>query len=320
MKPDRISSLDQFRGFSILTMVLANYTGGVQIIPVILKHAPDIGLTLPDLVAPFFIFAIGLTYGLSFHRRLVCDGAFKTYIQFLTRYLAIIGLGAIMSAGETAAGKNPSGIDWGVLQAIGMAGLITLVVIRIPSIYRWIIGVGILVVDQVILDHFLLDLTIRSPHGGLFGSLNWAAMLILSTTMADLFHIEESGRKVFPWMSLGILAVGIGLGFLLPVSKHRVSSSYVLIALGISSLLFLTFHWFSMHFRWHGWFLVVWGRNPLVLYFLHYLIIGIFFLPGIPAIYQAAPLWLVMTEMAILIGGVSVAAYWLDKCKIYISL
>ena len=75
-----------------------------------------------------------------------------------------------------------------------------------------------------------------------------------------------------------------------------------------------------MHFRWQGWFLIVWGRNPLVLYFLHYLIIGIFFLPGIPAIYQAAPLWLVMTEMAILIGGVSAVAYWLDKCKIYISL
>ena len=128
MQSKRISSIDLFRGFAILAMVPANYMVGVQIIPAWLKHAPDIGLTVIDLIAPFFIFAIGLTYALSFHRRLERDGAFRTYSYFLTRYLAIIGLGAVISAGETAVGQNPSGIDWGVLQAIGMAGLVTLLV------------------------------------------------------------------------------------------------------------------------------------------------------------------------------------------------
>jgi predicted acyltransferase len=320
MKPDRIPSIDQFRGFAILTMALANYMGGASIIPAWLKHAPDVGLTVIDLIAPFFIFVIGLTYGLSFRRRLEREGAFKTYNQFFIRYLAIIGLGAIVSAAETAAGENPSGIDWGVLQAIGMAGLVTLVVIRLPSIYRWLIGAGILVFYQVILDHFLLDLTIRSPHGGLFGSLNWAAMLILGTALADLFHKEDGWKKAFPLASLAILAVGIALAFLLPVSKHRVSSSYVLITFGISALLFLLFHWLTGRFNWKGRLLVAWGRNPLVLYFLHYVIIGIFFLPGIPAIYQSASLWLVLLEMVILIGGISAVAWWLDRRNIVISL
>ncbi|HEX7620526.1 MAG TPA: heparan-alpha-glucosaminide N-acetyltransferase domain-containing protein [Anaerolineales bacterium] len=319
MKPDRITSLDQFRGFAILTMVLANYMGGVVIIPAWLKHAPDIGLTVIDLIAPFFIFAIGLTFGISFRHRLERDGALKTYNQFLVRYLAIIGLGALISAGETAVGENPSGIDWGVLQAIGVAGLITLVVIRLPSIYRWLIGAGILVIYQIFLDHFLLTLTIRSPHGGLFGSLNWGAMLILGTALADLFHGEGRSKLAFLWVSLAILAAGIGLAFLLPVSKHRVSSSYVLISLGASALLFLLFQWLS-RFNWKGRFLVAWGRNPLVLYFLHYLIIGIFFLPSLPAIYQAAPLWLVLVEMVFLIGGISVVAYFLDRKNIVISL
>ena len=320
MKSNRLSSLDQFRGFAILTMALANYMGGVILIPAFLKHAPDIGLTVIDLIAPFFIFAISLTYGLSFRHRLERDGAFKTYTQFVIRYLAIIGLGALISAGETAVGENPSGIDWGVLQAIGMAGLITLVVIRLPSIYRALIGVGILVVYQVILDHFLLDLTLRSPHGGLFGSLNWAAMMILGTVLADLFHGQGGLKKAFPWASLAVLAVGIGLAFVLPVSKHRVSSSYVLISLGASALLFLLFHWLAERFHWKGRFLVVWGKNPLTLYFLHYLIIGVFFLPGIEAIYQAAPLWLVLVEMTLLIGIISAVAYWLDNKNIVISL
>ena len=320
MPAKRISSLDQFRGFAILTMVLANYMGGVRLIPAWLKHAPDIGLTVIDLIAPFFIFAIGLTYGLSFKRRLERDGAFHTYTYFLTRYLAIIGLGAIISAGETAVGENLSGIDWGVLQAIGMAGLAALLVIRLPSIYRWLIGAGILVAYQLILDHFLLDLTLRSPHGGLFGALDWAAMLILGTALADLFHGEGRAKKAFPWVSLAILAAGILLAFFSPVSKHRVSAAYVLITLGISALLFLLFHWASDIRNWNTRLLLAWGRNPLVLYFLHYVLIGIFFLPGIPVLYASAPLWLALLEMLFLLVVISWVALWMDRRKVVVAL
>ena len=320
MKTNRILSIDQFRGFAILTMALANYMVGVKLIPAFLKHAPDIGLTVIDLIAPFFIFAISLTYGLSFQHRVERDGAFRAYNSFFTRYLAIIGLGAIISAAETASGNNPSGIDWGVLQAIGMAGLLTLVVIRLKPVYRLAIGLGILVVYQLLLDHFLLDLTLRSPHGGLFGSLSWGAMMILGTVLADLFHNQDRGRKAFPWVSLAVLLAGIGLAFLTPISKHRVSSSYVLVSLGASALVFLVFHALASRFNWQGRYLVVWGKNPLVLYFLHYLIIGIFFAPGIPFLYIQAPLWLILLEMTILIGGVSLVAYWLERHEWFISL
>jgi predicted acyltransferase len=320
MPTKRIPSIDQFRGFAILTMVLANFMGGILLIPAWLKHAPDIGLTVIDLIAPFFIFAISLTYGRSFHHRLERDGAFRTYSYFLTRYLAIIGLGAIISAGETAVGENASGIDWGVLQAIGMAGLVTLIVIRLPSIYRWIIGAGILVIYQIILDRFLLDFTLRSPHGGLFGALDWSAMMILGTALADLFYSEGKAEKFFSWISSAVLAAGIALALITPISKHRVSSSYVLVTLGISALLFLFFHFLSGRLNWQARFLLVWGKNPLTLYFLHYLFIGIFFLPGIPSIYQAAPLWLVLPEMLFLITAISLVAYWFDRKNMIISL
>jgi predicted acyltransferase len=320
MQTKRISSIDQFRGFAILTMVPANFMFGIQIIPAWLKHAPDIGLTVIDLIAPFFIFAISLTFGLSFNRRYERDGALHTYSYFLGRYLAIIGLGAIISAGETALGQNPSGIDWGVLQAIGMAGLVTLLVIRLPSIYRWLIGVGILIVYQLILDHFLLDLTLRSPHGGLFGSLAWSAMMILGTALADLFHGEGGKNKAFPWISLAVLVVGIALAFFSPVSKHRVSSSYVLITLGISALLFILFHWAVERMHWTSRLLLAWGKNPLILYFFHYILIGLFFLPGIPSLYATASLWLVILELVFILVVISMLALWMDHRKIIISL
>ncbi len=316
----RIASIDQFRGFAIVTMVLANYMGGVLLIPAWLKHAPDIGLTIIDLIAPFFIFAIGLTYRLSFQRRMSRDGSRATYMHFLIRFLAIIGMGALISAGETAFGENPSGIDWGVLQAIGTAGLVTLLVIRLPSVYRGLIGLGLLFAYQAVLDHFWLDTVLRSPHGGLFGSLGWSSMLILSTALADLFHAPGWGRRAFPWISLLVLAVGVALAFLSPVSKHRVSAPYVLISLGTSAMLFILLHWLSTRFNWNSRFLMMWGKNPLVLYFLHYFLIGIVFLPGIPALYQAAPLWLVLVEMVVLVGAVSMVAFWMDRKNILISL
>lgn len=320
MQDNRIYSIDQFRGFAILTMVLSNYMVGVQLIPSWLKHAPDIGLTVNDLIAPLFIFSISLTFGLSFNRRFERDGAFNAYTYFCTRYLAIVGLGALISASGSAMGVNPSGVDWGVLQTIGMAGLITLIVIRLPSFYRLIIGLGILALYQVILDNFLLDLTIRSPHGGIFGSFAWGAMLILGTTLADQFHDKERGHRIYPWASLGFLAAGIGMAFLVPVSKHRVSSSYVLVSVGISALLFLLFDILSEKLGWRSRLFLAWGKNPLALYFLHYLLIGLFFLPNLPVLYAAAPPWVVLSEMAILVGGISAVAFWLDRREIIIRL
>jgi predicted acyltransferase len=320
VKSTRISSIDQFRGFAILTMVPANFMVGIQIVPAWLKHAPDIGLTVIDLIAPFFIFAISLTYGQAFNRRLERDGAFRTYSYFMTRYLAIIGLGAIISAAETASGQNPSGIDWGVLQAIGMAGLMTLLVVRLPSLYRWLIGAGLLVVYQLILDNFLLNLTLRSPHGGLFGSLGWSGMMILGTCLADLFHSDGLAKKIFPWASLAILAAGTFLALYTPVSKHRVSASYVLVTLGISAALFILFNWVSEHLHWNSRLLLAWGKNPLVLYFFHYLLIGLFFLPGIPSLYAGAPVWVVLLELAFLMVVISLAALWLERKHIIIAL
>jgi len=70
----RLESIDEFRGFSILLMVLANYLAGPHVVPAWLKHAPDVGFTVIDIIAPMFIAAIGLTFGASFRARLARDG------------------------------------------------------------------------------------------------------------------------------------------------------------------------------------------------------------------------------------------------------
>ena len=308
-KGERIPAIDQFRGFAILLMVIFNYLSGIESIPDWLKHVPDIGMNFPDLGTPVFVFAIGLTYSLSFHRRVKKDGRPRALGHFLRRYLAFIGLGAIITAGQSVLGIKTELLDWGVLQSIGAAGLLTLAVIGCPTWTRLGIGLGLLAVYQLLLDHFWLELVLSSQHGGLPGTLSWTAILILSTVLGDLFHNPER-KKNFPWASLGFLLGGLALAALVPVSKNRISASYDLITVGFSGLAFSIFY--LANFRLD--FFSAWGQNPLLLYLLSFLVTGIFVLPGVPWWYIQAPWWLIGVQLLILITTLSwLALNWKSK-------
>jgi predicted acyltransferase len=315
----RSQAIDQFRGLAIVLMVLANYLAGIGWIPAWLKHAPDIGLTVTDLVAPLFIFAIGLTYGSSFRRRLLREGANKTYQHFIIRWAALIGIGALFSAGEIAVVGEPS-VNWGVLQAIGVAGLVTLPFLRLPAGWRAATGLALLAIYQILLDNFWLQSVLHSPHGGLFGSLSWAAMLLMATALAEIYHASPKSQRSYLLASTLTLAGGILLAFLLPISKNRVSASYILVSLGISALVFALFHFLVERGGLRLPLLTAWGKNPLLLYLLHELFIGVFFLPGIAAWYAQATPWLVLAQIAVLLGGLSWIAVALERRNWIFSL
>ncbi len=321
LKPSstRLDSIDQFRGLSILLMVLANYLAGINIIPAWLKHAPDIGLTVIDLIAPFFIFVIGLTYGLSWNRRMAAQGVWKAYQHFFTRFMAIAGIGAILSAGEILLKIDGTTINWGVLQAIGVAGILTITVIRLPTAWRAVIGLCLLACYQILLNTFWLSEVLQSPHGGLPGSISWGGMMILTTVLADFFH-DPSKRSYFPLLAMLTLGIGIALAFFIPVSKNRVSFSYDLISLGVSALIFIALDWLVKVRKINFAILVAWGKNSLGLYVLHLLLLGIFFLPGIPSWYSSAPLWLVVLQALCLVRALSIIGLWLERKQIFLSL
>ncbi|XP_072533088.1 heparan-alpha-glucosaminide N-acetyltransferase [Salminus brasiliensis] len=62
-KSSRLKSLDMFRGFSLTIMVFVNYGGGGYWF---FQHAPWNGLTVADLVMPWFVFIIGTSVMLAF--------------------------------------------------------------------------------------------------------------------------------------------------------------------------------------------------------------------------------------------------------------
>jgi len=313
MEQGRNPAIDRFRGFAILMMAVVDYLGGVRLVPAFLKHAPDIGFTFADAVAPWFIFAIGLTYKPSFEKRLL-EGALPAYLHAVTRYFAILGIGALLTAGGTAAAGRPT--DWGVLQAIGGAGLVCLPFIRMPASARFAAGAGLLLAYQFALDHGLLASVLASVQGGFFGIVSWGAMLVLATAMADL---RCKGTGPYALCCGGMAAAAILSAYLVPVSKHRVSCSYVLISLAIAGFLFLLFDVCSGRFKKPG-VLCWWGENPLALYLLHLLVLGAYELPAADWWYAGAPVWLCALQLALLLGLLTAFARALHRRGILIKL
>ena len=113
----RLDSIDCFRGFAIVGMVLVDFVSRIRAVPAWLKHAPEgTRLAFAGIIAPMFIFAIGLTFSRSMERRIAENGEREAYLHFLRRGLAILGFGVFFTF---------PGHYWGLFQFIGAAVLLT---------------------------------------------------------------------------------------------------------------------------------------------------------------------------------------------------
>ena len=299
-------------------MVLANYLGNINTVPAWLKHAQDIGYTVVDLVAPLFIFAIGLTYSLSFNRRKTRDGDWTTYNHIVSRYLSLIGIGLLITLVGVSASYYTGSTNWGLFQAIGTAGLIALMFIQIDVRYRWIFGVILLGVYQFLLDRFWLQQVLDSAHNGPYGALSWGAMLILSTCYGEMYQ-QKDKQRWFPVFSLLATILGILLSFSVPLSKNRASASYVLLSVGLSGLMFNLFHALNMDNPFTK-ILSAWGKNPLLLYLLHGVFLGIFLMMPGTFWYIDAPYWLIIIQASVLLILINWICFEFNKRGWFLNL
>ena len=269
MPKQRNLAIDRFRGLTIILMVFVNDLSEAEGFPAIFRHAPhDHGMGLADLVSKFFIFAIAATYAMSFHKRVARDGKRDAYFHFVSRYFAIMGIGCLF--GVFAAAWTGDTL-WSTLQTIGLAGLLTLLVIRFPWGMRAAAGVFVLAVYQS-LYYFLPDLFI-GEIGAMFEGVVMGAALMLSTAMIDLFN---KGRKPF-LIGLGVLAAAAFGPLLLPgmyLTKEN-QITFILICVTIASAVYFLFDLVSKKVRpTRPGLLCWWGENPMLLYIFHLMLTG----------------------------------------------
>ncbi|KAK4413616.1 Heparan-alpha-glucosaminide N-acetyltransferase [Sesamum alatum] len=121
----RLVSLDVFRGLTVVLMILVDDAGGI--LPSI-NHSPWNGLTLADVVMPFFLFMVGVSLGLVYKNMSSRAAASK---KAIFRALKLLILGVFLQGGyfhginNLTYGVDMDVIRWmGILQRIAVAYLV----------------------------------------------------------------------------------------------------------------------------------------------------------------------------------------------------
>ncbi len=305
-KSQRLASLDALRGFTLfwivggsnlvlcLSKLLEWKWVGDQ-----MRHVQWDGFLFMDLIFPLFLFMVGVSLSFSISSNIKKGKNKKElYIKALQRMMILIFLGIIY--------KNvPLTYDWSntryvsVLGRIGLTGFVVTIIILNSKIRGQIIwmfgllvaywaamklipvpgyGAGILTlegnlagyIDRVILPGRLVQ-GIFDQNGlltdipcisiVLMGAL--AGKLLLSTKFTDY-------RKVIYLAFSGIVGIILGelWGLSFPINKHLWSSSFIMLAGGISFLLLSLFYLAIDVLGYKRWsfFLIVIGLNSITIY------------------------------------------------------
>lgn len=156
----RIKAIDRFRGFCVFAMLIFQFLKNfpsLGILSRLAQHGLDKGIvilpgmTLADIVAPCFIFAIGLTYALSFNKWKKLHGAKSAYLKYALRALSIVGVGTFLATCnkilDSFGGYKFDGVDimFIVLSSIGLAALAFKLICLIPKIGKKVKSVSSLV-------------------------------------------------------------------------------------------------------------------------------------------------------------------------------
>ncbi|HOT51781.1 MAG TPA: heparan-alpha-glucosaminide N-acetyltransferase domain-containing protein, partial [Candidatus Hydrogenedentes bacterium] len=172
----RIPSMDQFRGYAILTMIFVNFVGRFDATPWMLQHHRT-GMSFNDTIAPIFIFVVGMGFRLSLLRRAEKIGIAAARKAAAWRYAKLTILGFIVYFGYF----------WDALSDIGVAGLLTLFLIDKSPAVRIAAAFGLLGAYQALfsLAGYGEWVMRESVNGGPLGPLSWAFILLMGTVAYD---------------------------------------------------------------------------------------------------------------------------------------
>jgi predicted acyltransferase len=219
----RLVSLDQFRGYTVIGMILVNYVGGFAVVPEVLKHHNDY-CSYADTIMPQFLFAVGFAFRLTFERRVQREGLSAAYGRMVRRLLGL-ALVAIVVYGTSAPAETwKQLVELGPFSAlvpslkrhwfqtlmhIAATSLWILPVIRSSFKVR-IVYAAISAVLHVLLSwQFNFVWCNSSPNaidGGPLGFLTWSIPAIVGTLACDLVAVQNTRT---PWLKLIVVATAL---------------------------------------------------------------------------------------------------------------
>ena len=302
--PERLGSLDVFRGATIAAMILVNDAGDWDKTYHPLLHAPWNGWTPTDLIFPFFLFVVGAAIPYAFAGRLARSGDDRGPLhgQIARRSVILFALGLFLSWVPFYAVNWPAARIPGVLQRIavvycvaalawlhlGKRSRAALAVVLLAGYWLAMVlipvpghGAGDLSPDGNLagwIDHFLLGRhTWRKAPGpgdpeGILSTIPSIATALLGLFAGDwLRSSRESREKLRGLLLAGCVATVAGLvaDVWFPINKNLWTSSYVLFTAGLALLLLApAYYLVDMKHR-DGWSrpFAIFGTNAIVAFF-----------------------------------------------------
>lgn len=301
-RPERLASLDAFRGLTIAGMILVNNPGSWEHVYAPLRHAAWHGWTPTDLVFPFFLFIVGVAMAFSLPKQLERLGRAGIYAKILRRAATLFALGLLLNAfPDFDLATLRVG---GVLQRIALAYLATAVVhLETGRRAQWWTTVGLLAGYWAALALVPVpgygrgDLT---PEGNLAAWIDrqllpgrlwqgsWdpegllSTLPAIATTLIGLlagYWIRSArdraeiaaGMFTTGW---GLILLGLAWDLVLPINKNLWTSSYVLFTAGAALEGLACCYWLidvRRHRRWAR-PAIVFGVNALAVYVLSSLV------------------------------------------------
>jgi hypothetical protein len=211
-----VASLDQFRGYTVLGMLLVNFVGSFACIPGVLKHNHNY-CSYADTIMPGFFFAVGFAYRLTYLRHLQQEGLWSAWWKVIRRSFGLILLGAVVYHldGRYTSWSQMTELGlWGVLAAAWKRSLFqTLTHIGVTSLWVLpVIGASAWLRIAFMLFSALLHLGLsygwagwsnydwvhadpRGIDGGPLGFLTWTIPLLVGSLAFDLMCGTEPGPE-----------------------------------------------------------------------------------------------------------------------------
>ena len=285
--PQRLASLDIFRGITIGTMILVNNPGSWSHIYPPLAHAEWHGFTPTDMVFPFFLWISGLAMTLSFARRKTGGADRATLLLHTARRSAtIFAIGLMFNLVpnfDFAHVRVP-----GVLQRIGVCYFFATLIYLYTSRRGQIVTViGLLAFYTGIMffypfpgalaDRWSIDSNAaRHFDGILLEGHMWSKTKVwdpegaLSTIPAIATVL--CGILATQYLKSGAIlaAAGLLLSLVIPINKSLWTPSFVLVMAGFASMIFGALQWWiDEKGNRTGWkFFEIYGTNAIVSFVL----------------------------------------------------
>lgn len=353
----RLLSLDVLRGITVFGMILVNNSGG-RLSYDSLQHAAWNGMTLCDLVFPFFLFIMGLSTYIALNkfgfqpsaaviRKIVKRTIIILCIGWAIHWFALICKGDFLPFDHLRL--------TGVLPRIALCYCIASLVVLYVN-HKWIgwiicallVGYGVLLLlgngylpDDTnllaIIDRSLLGtghLYAKSPIDpeGLTGTIPAIAHTLIGFCCGKLIFRKESlEQRTLKLFVVGfiLMACGFCLTEAMPLNKRIWSPTFVLVTCGLAAMLQALLIYFIDMKEKRRWcrFFEIFGVNPLFLYVLSEVVAIVVGATGSkPVIYGAIHALITDSYLASALYAIFFAllmgacGYPLYKRKIYIKI